>query len=83
MATKKPAAKKGAASAVASKGSGSQINAAELRGIDEASKFIAQAVKRAVAAQPTTTRIRNPIIVGIYYNPKTKQIEIINQLNQF
>lgn len=83
MATKKSAAKKGAASAVASKVSGSQLNPNISKSIDDASKLIAQAVKRAVATQPAGSKLRNPIIVGIYYNPRTKQIEIINQLEQF
>ena len=82
MATKKPAAtKKGAAFASASKPSASQAGAADRRSIDDASKLIAQAVKRATAGP--TKRPKYPIIVGIYYNPRTNQIELINQLEQF
>lgn len=83
MATKKPTATKASAtaSASASKASASQSGAADRRSIDDASKLIAQAVKRATAG--TGKRPKFPIIVGIYYNPRTNQIEVINQLEQF
>ena len=88
MATKKGAAKKGASKKGASKSSGLAAGAGVIIGdrvsFDKATAQIAQAVRRAVASQPTlSSKLKNPIIVGIWYNPKTKQVEIINQLEQF
>lgn len=79
MATKKAATKKGGATSAASKASATQI--ADRKSIDDASKLIAQAVKRATAGPVKGPK--GPIIVGIYYNPRTNQIEFINQLEQF
>lgn len=97
MATKKGGSKKGASKKGASKSSGArgiiatpaatgpQVGGGGIDRVafDRATAEIAQAVKRAVASQPTLGRLKNPIIVGIWYNPKTKQVEVINQLEQF
>ena len=81
-ASKKGGAKKGAASAAAPAQGGVQFSANDRQRIDDASRLIAQAVRRAVASQPTGSKIRNPIILGIWFNPKTKEVEIINQFEQ-
>ena len=77
MATKKPAAKKGAAPTASS--AAVTFNAGDKKRIDDASRVIAAAVKRAVASQPTGSKLKSPLILGIWLNPKTKEIEIINQ----
>lgn len=93
MATKKGASKKGGAKKGASKKGGAKkgaglnvgtvIGAVERVAFDRATAQVAEAVKRAVAGKPTLSKLKNPIIVGIWYNPRTRQVEIINQLEQF
>ncbi len=97
MATKKGAAKKGSSKKGSGKKSASKSSGLIVGGIggaiggaviervvfDRATAELSKAVQRAVASQPTFSRLRSPIIVGIWYNPRTKQVEIINQLEQF
>ena len=91
MATKKGSSKKGASKKGASRGIaavgtrpaiGTQVGGIDRTSFDRATAEIAQAVRRAVASQPSLGKLKNPIIVGIWYNPKTKQVEVINQLEQ-
>ena len=92
MVTKKGAAKKGASKKGASKRSGLLVGGGpaatgpqvfpDRTSFDRATAEIAQAVRRAVASRPSLGKLKSPLIVGIWYNPKTKQVEIINQLEQ-
>jgi hypothetical protein len=77
MATKKAAAKKSLASATAR--AAVEFTPTDKKKLDDAARLIASAVKRAVASQPSVSKIKNPIIFGIWLNPKTKEVEIINQ----
>ena len=45
-----------------------------------ATKAINAAIKRALEVQQLPPRIRYPIFVGIWLNPITKELEIINQV---
>lgn len=85
MATKKStkkSAKKGAKKGAAGAG-GAQGAAAARVEIDRASQTIARAVEAAIARQRFPGgRIRGPIIVGIWIDPITKKVQVINQLEQ-
>lgn len=50
--------------------------------IEDATKTIQDAVNRAVKEKKLPTKIRGPIFVGIWYNPISKQLEVINQFEQ-
>jgi hypothetical protein len=46
---------------------------------ERASKAIKQAVSRAVNARQFSPKIKGPIFVGIWFNPATKEFEVVNQ----
>lgn len=73
MATKKSSGKKSASrEAVAAPPTATSIN--------DATRLIQSAVERALKQkQLPTPKIRGPIFLGIWYNPVTKQLEVINQ----
>lgn len=47
--------------------------------IDQATKVLQAAVKRATTTRQLPPKLRGPIFVGIWYNPISKQFEIVNQ----
>jgi len=72
MATKKSSGKKASREAVASPRTDTSVQ--------DATRLIQSAVERALKQkQLPTPRIRGPIFVGIWYNPVTKKLEVINQ----
>jgi hypothetical protein len=46
-----------------------------------ATKAVQQAVARAVKTKQIPATIRGPIFCGIWFNPITRKIEVINQLD--
>lgn len=89
-AGKKGSSKKRAAGGSSKKGAGQDTPAAALQigsatrvQIDRAAQTIARAVEGAIARQQLPGgRIRGPIIVGIWIDPITKRVQVVNQLEQ-
>lgn len=50
--------------------------------IEDATQTIQDAVNRAIKEKQLPSRIKGPIFVGIWYNPVTKKLEVINQFQQ-
>jgi len=72
MATKKSSGKSASRAVAAPPTTGTSL--------PEATRLIQSAVERALKQkQLPTPKIRGPIFVGIWYNPVTKKIEVINQ----
>lgn len=71
MATKKSSGKAASKEAAA---------APTATSINDATKLIQSAVERALKQkQLPAPKIRGPIFLGIWYNPVTKKLEVINQ----
>lgn len=47
--------------------------------IQDATRLLQAAVRRATDTKRLPPRLRGPIFVGIWYNPISKQFEIVNQ----
>ena len=81
MASSKKSSKKGSKKgSKKSAGKGLMSPIASLVSVPDATRLIAAAVERAINARTLPPpKIKGPIFVGIWFNPATKQIEVINQ----
>ena len=72
------ATKKGSKKSSSKKGSG-KAAAAQSVSIQDATRIVQDAVGRAIKSRQVQPRIRGPIFLGIWYNPATKKLEVVNQ----